>query len=220
MPIRTNRTNSLTRWRAAVVVVPLLVSSVAFADDCEELERYAKSLEQSSERGERPTPPPAGQSSESYKSCLALAFKFNDQIGAEHFDQSTLASCYQLKCSFKGSMGQVIADACKGSGKTSEICIKWERLLLRGEGVALTKARRAVGGTLIGLGIASAILGAVHIAYPIFKLPHTNDAAICDKSGIRVDCEANPLGLGISLIGIGGISIGVGGAVLTGKFSD
>lgn len=220
MQVKKKKIDYRTLCRAGVLIAPLVLSSTAFADDCEELEDYAKSLEQKSKLGERPTAPSAGQHSESHKSCMALAFRFHDQIGADHFDQAALESCYQLKCSFKGSMSPVIYDACKGAGKTSAICSKWARLLLRGEGVALSKTRRAVGGTLIGLGIASAILGAVHIAVPIFKLPLQSDAAICDRNGIRVTCEANPLGLGISLIGIGGISIGVGGAVLTGKFSD
>lgn len=220
MAIMGNRINGLTPWAAVGFVAPLLLPSIALAGECETIEEYAISLDKSSNAGEKPAQPPAGQYSESHQSCLDLAFRYHNEIGAEHFNFGSLTSCYQLKCSFKGNMELIIRDACKGNGKGSEICSQWDRLLLRGEGVALTKARRAVGGGLIGLGIASVLLGAVHMAYPIFKLPLTSDAAVCDNYGVRVECEAHPLGLGISLIGLGSISIGFGGAVLTGKLSE
>ncbi|MBL8635359.1 MAG: hypothetical protein JNM40_19185 [Myxococcales bacterium] len=220
MLMKEHRTIGLIPWAAVAFVAPLLLSSVALAGECESIEEYAISLDKSSSAGDNPAPPPAGQYSEPYKSCLNLAFHYHNEIGAEHFNSDALISCYQLNCSFKGNMELVIRDACKGNGKGTEICSKWDRLLLRGEGVALTKARRAVGGSLIGIGIASVVLGAVHMAYPIFKLSLTSDAAVCDNYGVRVECEAHPLGLGISLIGLGSISIGFGGAVLTGKLSE
>lgn len=220
MAIMGHRINGLTPWAAGAFVASLLVPSIVLAGECESIEEYAISLDKSSKAGEKPAQSTVGQYSESHKSCLDLAFRYHNETGAEHFNSDALTSCYQLKCSFKGNMEQIIRDACKGAGTGTEICSKWDRLLLRGEGVALTKARRAVGGSLIGLGIASVVLGAVHMAYPIFKLPLTSDAAVCDNYGVRVECEAHPLGIGISLIGLGSISIGFGGAVLTGKFSE
>ena len=151
MAIMGNRINGLTPWAAVGFVAPLLLPSIALAGECETIEEYAISLDKSSNAGEKPAQPPAGQYSESHQSCLDLAFRYHNEIGAEHFNFGSLTSCYQLKCSFKGNMELIIRDACKGNGKGSEICSQWDRLLLRGEGVALTKARRAVGGGLIGV---------------------------------------------------------------------
>lgn len=195
----------------------LLSTSGAAEPDCADIESYATLLKKNSGEGSPPQAPPKEERTPEYKSCLELAYRYRLEPMTSHYDPVRLEQCYKLQCSFKDNMSLVIFDACKD--QSGELCEKWKRLMLRGD-VALSKGKRAVGGILIGLGLASVVLGAVNIGYPLFQQPIESGVGVCVNSGLRSRCEPNPYGLGISLIGVGTIAIGFGGAILARRFED
>ena len=127
-------------------------------------------------------------------------------------------------------MKTVIDNACsKDEDIVKEICKKWLSRIRKAESSPVPKRpetesekrlRLGLGWSMVGVGIVSAVLGTVHIFHPIFKSDLTFDSKFsCAVDGVRTECVANQLGLGIPLIAVGGLSIGFGGAILHGRFS-
>lgn len=135
--------------------------------------------------------------------------------------EQRLKDCYELPGKFKENMVVVIEYYCKvseGSPKTvlqqTQICRDWMKRL-NGQG-ELPPLRKGLGGFSVGLGVASIVLGVVHLAFPLFKLSTESTLVECSANGLRVPCVAGRYELGGALIGIGAVTAGLGGGLTLG----
>jgi hypothetical protein len=175
----------------------------------------------------RNLPAPIAQSDSSQDkqvlACQLLAYNYLVKLNEPHYNESNLSECFDTGCHFdktnENDMQWIINDACSRD-KDKEICKKWmSRFGKTGSSHSIKRGHKIGGGILIGVGIVSAVLGTVHIFHPIFKSDLTFDSKFsCAVDGVRTECVANQLGLGIPLIAVGGLSIGFGGAILHGRF--
>ena len=200
---------------------------------CDIAEQYAKKLDidvrQTTLDNRRNLPAPIAQSDSSQDkqvlACQLLAYNYRVKPDEPHYNESNLQLCFETGCHFNETMKTVINDACD-SKKDEPICVQWRNRVISKEPSAMpaeskpqSRLRLGLGGALVGVGIVSAVLGTVHILYPIFKSDLTFDSKFsCAVDGVRTGCVPNQLGLGIPLIAVGGLSIGFGGAFLNGRF--
>ena len=199
---------------------------------CDIAEEYAKKigidvLKTTSDRRNLPAPIAQSDSSQDKQvlACQLLAYNYRVKSNEPHYNESNLQLCFETGCHFNEAMKGVIDNACD-SKKEEPICVQWRNRFKQNEPSAMpaeskqqSRLRLGLGGALVGVGIVSAVLGTVHIFHPIFKSDLTFDSKFsCAVDGVRTECVANQLGLGIPLIAVGGLSIGVGGAFLNGRF--
>jgi hypothetical protein len=209
---------------------------------CDIAEQYAKKTDTDLRRmtidNSLKLPAPIAQSDPSQDkqvlACQLLAYNYLVKPNEPHYNESNLQACFETGCNFdktnknENDMQWIIIDACIRD-KDKEICKKWlSRFGKTGSSLipkqpetaqAIKLGHKIGGGILIGVGIVSAVLGTVHIFHPIFKSDLTFDSKFsCAVDGVRTECVANQLGLGIPLIAVGGLSIGFGGAILHGRF--
>ena len=202
---------------------------------CDIAEEYAKKigidvLKTTSDRRNLPTPIAQSVPSQDKQvlACQLLAYNYRVKPDEPHYNESNLQLCFETGCHFNETMKTVIDNACS-KDEDKEICKKWLSRIRKAESSlipkqpetaqAIKRGHKIGGGILIGVGIVSAVLGTVHIFHPIFKSDLTFDSKFsCAVDGVRTECVANQLGLGIPLIAVGGLSIGFGGAILHGRF--
>ena len=146
--------------------------------------------------------------------------KFKDQgswfpFGSQNLPPETLYNeCKDSPCSQTPAVLALLQDVCLYDLKNSaDECGK-----LKKEPKVITKVirpplptwRRAVGGVLIGVGVGSVLLGAVHMGVPLF---HTETG--CVQYGLAHPCVADRFGLGGALLGLGLAATGGGILALT-----
>lgn len=203
------------------------------SNKCDIVEEYAKKIANIIDKAttgiRRNLPTPIAQSNPSQDkqvlACQLLAYNYRVKPDEPHYNESNLQLCFETGCHFNETMKTVIDNACD-SKKEEPICVQWRNRFNLNEPSAMPaeskqqrRLRLGLGGALVGVGIVSAVLGTVHIFHPIFKSDLTFDSKFsCAVDGVRTECVPNQLGLGIPLIAVGGLSIGVGGAFLNGRF--
>jgi hypothetical protein len=214
----------------AAIAIILQIASIELVhanEECNTLEQYAKDVYDDKYNGKTPQKPEEKFSNVIQLACGRLAFTYSSiKENKENLENlENLKVCYETKCKFEGNMKNAITHACN-SKKDEPICVQWENRFTQNKPFAMpaeskqqSRLRLGLGGTLVGVGIVSAVLGTVHILYPIFKSDLTFDSKFsCAVDGVRTECVPNQLGLGIPLIAVGGLSIGLGGAFLNGRF--
>lgn len=211
------------------------------SNKCDIAEEYAKKIANIIDKAttgiRRNLPAPIAQSDSSQDkqvlACQLLAYNYRVKSNEPRYNESNLQACFETGCHFNEGniteMNLIIDDACSRD-KDKEICKKWMSRIGKAESSPVPKQpetesekrlRLGLGWSMVGVGIVSAVLGTVHILYPIFKSDLTFDSKFsCAVDGVRTECVANQLGLGIPLIAVGGLSIGFGGAILHGRFSQ
>lgn len=207
------------------------------SNKCDIAEEYAKKIHTDVKEAKldnyRNLPAPIAQSDSSQDkqvlACQLLAYNYRVKPDEPHYNESNLQLCFETGCHFNETMKTVIDNACsKDEDIVKEICKKWLSRIRKAESSPVPKRpetesekrlRLGLGWSMVGVGIVSAVLGTVHIFHPIFKSDLTFDSKFsCAVDGVRTECVANQLGLGIPLIAVGGLSIGFGGAILHGRF--
>ena len=209
------------------------------SNKCDIAEQYTKKIytdiNNTTLDNSRNLPAPIAQSDSSQDkqvlACQLLAYNYLVKPNEPHYNESNLQACFETGCHFNEGnttgMHLIIDEACSRD-KDKEICKKWLSLFGKAESSPVPKRpetesekrlRLGLGWSMVGVGIVSAVLGTVHIFHPIFKSDLTFDSKFsCAVDGVRTECVANQLGLGIPLIAVGGLSIGFGGAILHGRF--
>lgn len=237
--MRYQKSISLIYCSAIAAALQISHTDIAHAADetkpsnkCNIAEEYAKKIDidvikTKSDRRKLPAPIAQSDSSQDKQvlACQLLAYNYRVNPDEPHYNESNLQLCFETGCHFNETMKNAITHAC--SKVTNEpICNEWTNRFTRIEPSAMPaeskpqrRLRLGLGGALVGVGIVSAVLGTVHIFHPIFKSDLTFDSKFsCAVDGVRTECVPNQLGLGIPLIAVGGLSIGVGGAFLNGRF--
>ncbi len=203
------------------------------SNKCDIAEEYAKKISidvnKTTFDNLRNLPTPIAQSDPSQDkhvlACQLLAYNYRVKPNEPHYNESNLQLCFETGCHFNETMKTMIGNACD-SKKDEPICVQWINRFKQNEPSAMpaeskpqSRLRLGLGWSMVGVGIVSAVLGTVHIFHPIFKSDLTFDSKFsCAVDGVRTECVANQLGLGIPLIAVGGLSIGFGGAILHGRF--
>lgn len=246
--MRYQKSISLIYCSAIAAALQIPHTDIAHAADetkpsnkCDIAEEYAKKIEfdvnKTTLDNHRNLPTPIAQSESSQDkqvlACQLLAYNYRVKPNEPHYNESNLSECFDTGCNFdktngnESEMQSIIIQACSRD-KDKEICKQWmSRIGKTGSSLipkqpeteSEKRLRLGLGWSMVGVGIVSAVLGTVHIFHPIFKSDLTFDSKFsCAVDGVRTECVANQLGLGIPLIAVGGLSIGFGGAILHGRF--
>lgn len=244
--MRYQKSTSFIYCSAIAAALQIPHTDIAHAADetkpsnkCDIAEQYAKKIHTDVKEAKldnyRKQPAPIAQSDSSQDkqvlACQLLAYNYRVKPDEPQYNESNLQLCFETGCHFNEGntteMLSIISEACSRD-KDKEICKQWMRRFGKTESSPVPKRpetesekrlRLGLGWSMVGVGIVSAVLGTVHIFHPIFKSDLTFDSKFsCAVDGVRTECVANQLGLGIPLIAVGGLSIGFGGAILHGRF--